>query len=319
MTITHPSKIAVGISSCLLGMKVRFDGGHKHNAYITKTLGQYFSFAPFCPEVESGMQTPRPPIQLRYTENGIRCVGTKDHSIDYTDQLNRCAYQQNHWLDNLCGYIFKKDSPSCGMERVKIYNNNDVPERGGTGLFAQFVKQQYPMLPMEEEGRLGDPYLRENFIQRVYVMQRWKQLNANQLNQHKLTVFHSQHKLIAMSHDQNLARELGRLAASASKNNMNEVAGQYGVDLMNCLKKVATRGNHVNVLQHIQGYLKTKLDPDDKAELIESIERYRLALLPLIVPITLLRHHFRKTPDPFIDQSFYMFPYPDEMTALNDI
>ncbi len=314
----HPKTIPVGISSCLLGHKVRFDGGHKNNGYISKTLGLYFKFVPFCPEVESGMGTPRPPVQLRYTQQGIRCVNVKDHRIDVTDQLNQCASHQSHWLDTLSGYILKKGSPSCGMERVRIYKN-DYPERVGTGLFADYVKRNYPMLPLEEEGRLGDPHLRENFIQRVFVMQRWKELTANKPNPHHLTVFHSQHKLIAMSHDQNLARDLGRLAASSTKNNIEEIILRYGLDLMSCLKKVATRGNHVNVLQHIQGYLKTKLDFDDKAELTDTIERYRLNQLPLIVPITLLRHHFRKNPDTFIDQSYYMSPYPQDMTVLNEI
>lgn len=314
----HPSKIRVGVSSCLLGEEVRYDGGHKNNAYIRKTLGQYFEFVPFCPEVESGMGIPRPPVQLRYTENGIRCVGVKDPGFDATEQLNACAAKQNHWLQILSGYILKKDSPSCGMARVKIYNNAHV-DRVGTGIFARYLLDHFPLLPVEEEGRLGDPRLRENFIQRVYVLQRWQQLCADLLTPHQLTVFHARHKLIAMSHDQNDARELGRLAASATQANMAQVSEHYALDLMACLKKTASRGNHVNVLQHIQGYLKTKLDADDKAELTETIERYRTDLLPLIVPITLLRHHFRKAPDPFIEQSFYMSPYPQELTVLNEI
>ncbi|PKM37639.1 MAG: hypothetical protein CVV06_04785 [Gammaproteobacteria bacterium HGW-Gammaproteobacteria-10] len=314
----HAHKIRVGISSCLLGEEVRFDGGHKSNAYIRKTLSHYFEFVPFCPEVESGMGIPRPTIQLRYTDRGVRCVGVKDHNIDVTDQLLGCAEQQRHWLAGLCGYILKKDSPSCGMTRVKIYRE-DHADRVGTGIFAQFVKDNFPLMPMEEEGRLGDPRLRENFIQRVYVMYRWKLLCAEPITPSRLTIFHSQHKLIAMSHDQNEAREIGRLAASAVKGNAQEIAGQYGTDLMRCLKKTASRGNHVNVLQHIQGYLKKSLDADDKAELTETIERYRLGLLPLIVPITLLRHHFRRQPDPFIEQSYYMSPYPEELTVLNEI
>ena len=230
------NKIPVGVSSCLLGQKVRYDGGHKNNDYINKTLGQYFQFLPFCPEMASGMNTPRPPIQLRQTEKGIRCVGVKDHNLDVTEQLKSCLSEQDHWLEGLCGYILKKDSPSCGMERVKVYKN-DYPDRIGTGIFAQHIKDHFPLLPIEEEGRLGDPYLRENFIQRVYVMQRWKQLNAGQLTLNNLMVFHSQHKLIAMSHDQNQARELGRLAASASQENLSLIAEQYASNLMACLKK----------------------------------------------------------------------------------
>ncbi len=311
-------KIPVGISSCLLGQNVRYDGGHKKNEYITETLGQFFHFIAFCPEMASGMQTPRPPIQLRQTDQGVRCVGVKDQQFDVTAQLQQSASKQAHWLAELCGYILKKDSPSCGMERVKVYKG-DYPHRVGTGIFAHYMQTHFPLLPLEEEGRLGDPHLRENFIQRVYVMQRWKQLIESGLSIHKLTVFHSRHKLIAMSHEQNQARALGKLAASANTENLQQVSQQYAEDLMKCLKITATRGNHVNVLQHIQGYLKTQLDKEDKAELIETIENYRLGYLPLVVPITLLRHHFRKNPDPFIDRSFYMTPHPQELAALNDI
>ena len=316
--IRHPDKIPVGISSCLLGEPVRYDGGHKSNDYVRKTLGLYFEFRPFCPEVASGMNIPRPPVQLRYTDHGIRCVGVKDHGIDVTEQLQTCADKQRDWVRGLCGYILKKDSPSCGMARVKIYKH-DYADRVGTGLFAQFLKENFPLLPLEEEGRLGDPHLRENFIQRVYVLHRWQRMCASPVTPERLTRFHSRHKLIAMSHDQNQARALGRLAATADNDNIDQVTAQYGQALMQVLTKIASRGNHVNVLQHIQGYLKKNLDTDDKAELGETIERYRTGIVPLIVPITLLKHHFRKQPDPFIEQSYYMSPYPDELTVLNDI
>lgn len=314
----HPRKIPVAISSCLLGQPVRYDGAHKSNDYVCKTLGEYFDFIPFCPEVESGMTIPRPSIQLRCTDRGIRCVDLKNHDHDVTDQLNTCSERQRHWLQDLCGYILKKDSPSCGMSRVKVYNN-DYADRVGTGLFAQFIKDNFQLLPLEEEGRLGDPHLRENFIQRVYVLHRWQQLHTDSVTPSRLTQFHSRHKLIAMSHDQNQARALGKLAASADKATIDRVAEQYARNLMQTLQKIATRGNHVNVLQHIQGYLKTNLDIGDKAEIIETIERYRLGYVPLIVPITLLKHHFRKQPDPFIEQSYYLSPYPEDLAVLNAI
>ena len=311
-------KIIVGISSCLLGNEVRFDGGHKRHSYIEQTLGQYFQFRPFCPEVESGMGIPRPVVQLRNTDHGIRCVEYKDHNVDVTERLRTVSEQQHHWLSGLCGYILKKDSPSCGMERVKVYGDH-MPTRNGTGIFAEYLKQQFPILPIEEEGRLGDPGLRENFIQRVFVMQRWQQLRQQPLTAHGLMTFHSRHKLIAMSHDQNQARMLGRIVAVSHSGSMDAMAERYISALMACLKIVATRGNHVNVLQHIQGYLKNKLDADDKKELIETIENYRLGIVPMIVPITLLKHHFRKQPDAFIDSSYYMSPHPAELALFNEI
>ena len=311
-------KIPVGISSCLLGDEVRYDGGHKRNSYIEQTLGRYFEFRRFCPEVACGMSIPRPPVQLRETELGIRCIGVNDHSLDVTEQLLDCSRQQDIWLSQLSGYILKKDSPSCGMERVKVFRN-DYPHRNGTGLFAQHIKTRFPLLPLEEEGRLGDPELRENFIGRIFVYQRWRDMVEHPLTSNKLMTFHSRHKLIAMSHDQNKAKNLGRIAASADDRNLRTIADHYIAALMCCLRIVSSRGNHVNVLQHIQGYLKKRLDGEDKRELTETIEKYRLGLLPLIVPVTLLRHHFRRQPDPFIEQSYYMSPYPDELALLNGI
>lgn len=311
-------KIQVGISSCLLGHQVRYDGAHKYHSYIEQTLGNYFQFRPFCPEVESGMGIPRPAVQLRETPLGIRCVGVKDHDLDLTEQLQSISTQQHDWLEGMCGYILKKDSPSCGMQRVKVYQD-DVPHRKGTGIFANYLQQTFPAMPVEEEGRLGDPILRENFVQRVYVLHRWRELCHQPLTASELMTFHSRHKLIAMSHDQNRTRDLGRIIAAVRAETIDAVAREYIVALMDCLKTIATRGNHVNVLQHIQGYLKTKLDDDDKHELIECIENYRQNRLPLIVPLTLLRHHFRKQPDAFIENSYYMQPHPGELALLNGI
>ena len=311
-------KVPVGISSCLLGEKVRYDGGHKNHSYINGTLSEYFEFKTFCPEMAIGMGVPRKPIRLVQVDEDVQCVGVKDETVNVTEQLDECANSQLSWQNELCGYIFKKDSPSCGMERVKVFINGQ-PHRKGSGIFAQRTMANLPYLPIEEEGRLGDSRLRENFIQRVYVLQRWRQLNHEGLTLHKFTQFHSRHKLIAMSHNQQDYRALGKLVATATKENLTQVADQYILDLMKALKTVATRGNHVNVLQHIQGYLKRALDADDKAELTEVVERYRLGELPLIVPITLLKHHFRKAPDEYISNAYYMSPHPQELKLLNQL
>ncbi|MFA5983396.1 MAG: DUF523 and DUF1722 domain-containing protein [Methylococcaceae bacterium] len=309
-------KIPIGISSCLLGELVRYDGSHKHNPYITGTLGEYFEFQPFCPEVEIGLGTPRPTIHLVNRAGKIHCVGVKDPSLDFTEPLRAHAEKLKPQQALLCGYILKKDSPSCGMERVKVYTNQQ-PKREGVGIYAQIMMQNNPLLPVEDEGRLGDPGLRENFIQRVYVLYRWQQMLADDLSVQKLTTFHARHKLIIMSHGD--YRELGQLVAKATKNNLMETAGIYILQLMQMLKKVVTRQQHVNVLQHIQGYLKKELDSVDKAELCELIERYRNGEIPLIVPLTLLKHHFRKSPDPYIEESYYLSPYPQELRLINQL
>lgn len=309
-------KIPVGISSCLLGQPVRFDGGHKLDSYIVGTLTAYFDFKPFCPEVAIGLGTPRPTIQLARVNNEIRSIGVKNPEFDVTSQLSDYANQQKPLHSELCGYILKKDSPSCGMERVKVYINGQ-PQKTGIGIYAEQIMRNNPLLPVEEEGRLGDPKLRENFIQRVYVLHRWRQLLAEGITPSGLTRFHARHKLIIMSHDNYV--ELGQLLANVTKTNVVEIADRYIVQLMINLKKVAHRKNHVNVLQHIQGYLKNELAADDKAELCEIIERYRQGEIPLIVPITLLKHHFRKSPDPYIEDSYYMSPYPQELQLINNL
>jgi uncharacterized protein YbgA (DUF1722 family)/uncharacterized protein YbbK (DUF523 family) len=309
-------KIPIGISSCLLGQAVRYDGGHKRDAYINGTLSEYFDFHPFCPEVEIGLGTPRPTIHLVKVDGTLRCVGIKDTEIDVTERLRLHAEQKKALHAELCGYILKNNSPSCGMERVKVYEGIQS-HKDGVGIYAQEMMRLNPLLPVEEEGRLGDAGLRENFIQRVYVLYRWKQMLETGLTPSDLTHFHARHKLIIMSHDD--YRDLGQLLASVTKANVADLAEQYILQLMMTLKKVAHRKNHVNVLQHIQGYLKKDLAADDKAELCEVIERYRNGYIPLIVPITLLKHHFRKSPDPYIDDSYYMSPYPQELRLINQL
>ena len=316
---TDESKIPIGISSCLLGERVRYDGGHKGHSYIMRTLGEYFEFKPFCPELAIGLGIPRKPIRLSRASGGdVRVVESDDSSKDYTEKLAECADAQQTWQRQLCGYILKKDSPSCGMERVKIWDDV-MPIREGVGVYADRMMQNVPYLPVEEEGRLGDAILRENFIQRVFVLRRWHQMVADGLTLAKLIDFHARHKLIIMSHDQIYYQKLGRLIASTSKQDLEEKASEYLLELMAGLKIRATRKNHVNTLQHIQGYLKNYLDKEDKQEMIQTIENYRTGMIPLIVPITLLNHFFRKHPNDYIENSWYMRPYPAELSLQNTI
>lgn len=310
--------IKIGISSCLLGANVRFDSGHKKNAYITGVLQDYFEFMPFCPEVEIGLGIPREPIRLLNINNEIRCQGTKNNELDVTDKLFDIAEKQKPWHDELCGYIVKKDSPSCGMERVKVYSKG-IPEKKGVGLYAKRLIENFPFLPIEEEGRLEDAHLRENFIQRVYIYARWKEMLQQPITLSRLQAFHAAHKYIFMSHDQIKAKELGAILAVTKNADMDALAVNYLESMMNVLKITASRNSHVNTLHHIQGYLKKYLDADDKQELTSMIKDYRQGLLPLIVPITLLRHHFRRHPHDYITQSYYMSPHPGELMLLNTI
>ncbi|MFT6751659.1 MAG: hypothetical protein ACI9VI_002477 [Candidatus Azotimanducaceae bacterium] len=315
----HTSKsIRIGISSCLLGENVRFDSGHKKNAYITGTLSEHFDFVPFCPEVEIGLGTPREPIRLVNIDNETRCVGSKNSELDVTEKLYDIAEKQKEWHQGLCGYILKKDSPSCGMDRVRLYKN-DMPSRTGVGLYAKQLMKNFPHLPIEEEGRLGDARLRENFIQRVYIYSRWKIMSQQSITIASLQAFHASHKYIFMSHDQNAAKALGAQLSGNQTEQLQIISSRYFGDMMSLLKVIATKKNHVNTLQHLQGYLKKHLDAEDKQELTSIIKEYHQGLLPIIVPITLLRHHFRRHPNDYISNSFYMSPHPSELMLLNTL
>lgn len=311
-------KIPLGISSCLIGEKVRFDGGHKQNRYILDTLGQYFSYRPFCPEMAIGLGVPRETIRLVEIDGRREAIGNKNAALNVTDALIQSAQNRQSWHRQIYGYIVKKDSPSCGMERVRVYHG-DQPQRIGVGLYTETMMQNFPNLPVEEEGRLGDPVLREGFVKRVFVYKRWHDMLADGLDWAALADFHGRHKLILYSHDQDLGRQLGRELSSAHSQLIEDYAAGYLSQLMAILKIFAKRSNHVNVLEHIRGYLKRDLDKSDKRELTDSIENYRLGLLPLIVPITLLRHHFRKIPNEYIERSYYMQPHPDELMLLNSL
>ena len=316
--VNQHEPIPVGISSCLVGEKVRFDGGHKQNRYILDTLGKYMTFRPFCPEMAIGLGVPRETIRLAEVEGSIRAIGNKNRHLDFTQPLVQIAQQQSDWHAQVYGYIVKKDSPSCGMERVRVYHG-EQPQRSGVGLYTQTLMRNFPCLPVEEEGRLGDPVLRENFVKRVFIYRRWHRLLESGLDWSSLTDFHARHKLILYSHNQDMGRRLGRELSAAHAGLIEDYAPHYLEQMMAILKISAKRSNHVNVLEHIRGYLKRDLGSIDKRELSDSIENYRRGLLPLIVPITLLRHHFQHHPNEYIERSYYMRPHPDELMLLNSL
>lgn len=312
--------IKVGVSSCLLGEKVRFDGGHKRNKFVVDSLSKHFTFVHFCPEMAAGLGKPRPAIHLKQVGDQVRLVQVKDNSIDVTDQLNTASAKAIEGMGELSGYILKKDSPSCGMARVRIYKEaNHPPDRDGRGVFVEALAKTHPNLPMEEEGRLSDPGLRENFIERVYVYNRWLVLENEGLSVKALMDFHTRHKLILLAHDEACYRELGPLVASLTPETLQEKAGQYIGMLMSSLKKRATRKRHTNVLMHVMGYLKKDLSSDDKEEFNQILDHYREGQVPLVVPLTLLRHHLRRAPKPYINQQHYLAPYPEDLMLRNSV
>ena len=311
-------RIAVGVSSCLLGQAVRFDGGHKRNDYVTETLSRYFDFLPVCPEIGIGLGTPRKTLRLVGCAEKPRAVMSGCGS-DVTEALAEYGARMARDLTHLRGYIFKKASPSCGMERVKVYDSNNIPVQAGVGIYARVLMRALPLLPMEEEGRLMDPLLREQFIARVYVYDRWLTMVSAGLTAHKLVQFHSAHKLLIMAHSQVHYRQLGQLVARAGRDDLATLAQRYITQLMQALKQRGTRKRHSNVLHHMSGYLKRHLTSSDKLELGALIDAYRIGQVPLVVPMTLIKHYLRRFPDAYVSLQYYLQPHPEPLGLRNNI
>lgn len=308
----------LGVSACLLGRKVRFDGGHKKDDYLTETLGRWAEWVEVCPEVELGLGIPRPSLRLEGAPDAPRLVMQKTRE-DLTERMEAWARRRVEKLDGLDGYILKKDSPSCGMERVRVYGKGGVPLKTGRGLYARALMERFPLLPVEEEGRLKDPSLRENFIERVFAHRRFRTFVASRPKPKDLVAFHTSQKMALSAHDQKTYRALGRLVADAGRRPMAQLLDAYGELLMRGLARPATRAKHADVLQHLAGHLKRVLDEGDRAELAAVIGDYRNGLVPLVVPITLLRHHFRRSPSEWVAQQTYLEPYPAELMLRNRV
>lgn len=312
--------IRIGISSCLLGQEVRFDGGHKRDRFLTDTFGSFVEWVSVCPEVEAGFGTPREAMRLINQDGRLRLVTVKT-GVDLTETMERYAGRRVQQLtqEELSGYVLKKDSPSCGLERVKVYGAQTIPARNGRGLFAAALRAHHPFLPIEEEGRLSDPRLRENFVERVFAYRRLRDLFAGRWTVGGLVQFHTAHKLTLMAHSVKAYRELGQLVAGAKSMHRADVEGRYTDGLMRALEVVATARRHTNVLQHMAGYFKNHLDDASRLELHTTIEDYRLGLVPLIVPITLIRHHVRHHHVSYLAGQVYLEPHPKELMLRNHV
>jgi uncharacterized protein YbgA (DUF1722 family)/uncharacterized protein YbbK (DUF523 family) len=314
-----PARIVIGVSACLLGKEVRFDGGHKRSRFITDSLAGHFEFSAFCPEVAIGMGTPRQPIRLTGDTSNPEAVGVKTPELNVSQPLRAYGKKVAGDIHDLCGFIFKKDSPSCGMQRVKVYNEKGMPERSGTGLFAREIMNAHPLLPVEDEGRLNDADLRENFVTRVYVFARWKALIDNGISKSGLIRFHTRHKYLLMSHSNEMYRELGQMLSDLNRASLDEIADSYISRLMQTLSVPATRKRHTNVLQHLLGYLKNSLDSAHRMDLDRTIDAYRSGEFPLVVPIRMLQHHFSMHPHPYISEQVYLDPHPQNLKLRNTL
>jgi uncharacterized protein YbgA (DUF1722 family)/uncharacterized protein YbbK (DUF523 family) len=310
--------IRLGVSSCLLGQSVRFDGGHKRDAFVADLLGRHVEWVPVCPELEAGLGVPRPAMRLVRTGRSVRLQEIRS-GRDHTARMQRFAARRLRELRalELCGYVLKKDSPSCGMARVRIYGETGQPRREGAGLFAAALRTAQPCLPVEEEGRLHDPALRENFVERVFAYRRLRDLFRGRWTAGRLVAFHTAHKLQLMAHSQQAYAELGRLVAGQKQRPRAELRRRYTDAFMAALSRIAARGRNANVLQHAAGHLKQHLDAAARRELAELIHDYRRGLVPLVVPITLLHHHARAHAVAYLQGQTFLEPHPRELMLRN--
>jgi uncharacterized protein YbgA (DUF1722 family)/uncharacterized protein YbbK (DUF523 family) len=312
--------LRLGISRCLLGEEVRFDGGHKRDNFLTEVLGRYVEWVPVCPEVEAGLGTPREAMRLVGDPQDPRLVTIKS-GMDHTRALETMTTNRIEELKNLdlSGYVFKKGSPSCGIERVRIYTEHGMPSQNGVGLFARAFIEQFPLIPVEDEERLGDPMLRENFIERVFCYRRWQDLVQCGVTRQALARFHTIHHYLLLARHPQQCEVLGRLISQAHQYRPKELAHRYGELFMKALVVKATVRKHVNVLQHILGYFKERLGAHEKAELLGVIGDYHHGLTPLIVPLTLIKHYVQIFDVSYIRDQVYLNPHPKELMLRNHV
>ena len=306
--------LRLGISRCLLGEEVRYDGSHNRDNFLTEVLSRYVEWIPVCPEVEAGLGTPREAMRLVGDPQNPRLV-TIESKIDHTHALETMARNRIEKLKelDLSGYVFKKNSPSCGIERVRLYNEQGVPSRKGVGLFARAFIEQFPLIPVEEEGRLCDPALRENFIERVFCYRRWQDLLLSGVTKQALVQFHTIHKYLLMAHHPQQYEMLGQLVGQAHQCRPKDLARRYGELFMKILAVKATVRKHVNVLQHMIGHFKERLGAYEKAELLGVISDYHRGHSPLVVPLTLIKHYVRMFDVSYIREQVYLNPHPKEL------
>ncbi|AIW16739.1 DUF523 and DUF1722 domain-containing protein [Vibrio tubiashii] len=310
----NQQQIKIGISSCVLGERVRFDSGHKISKFVTKELTPYFEFVPVCPEVGSGMPVPRPTIRLMSNEDRIALVETKDPTKEHTQAV--VDYSKSKVIElereQLCGYIVCAKSPTCGMERVKVYKKNSA-ENVGVGLYTNELIKAMPWLPVEEDGRLNDPVLKENFITRIYTLKDFYDSIGDEPTRGKIVAFHSRYKLTLMAHHPTSYKELGKLVANVKDYDIEEFYKLYRQGLMAAMTHRASRKNNTNVLMHLQGYFKRALSRSQKKELVQVIEDYRVGLLPLLAPLTLIKHYLAAHPDSYLEDQAFLQPHPQEL------
>ena len=318
-TAAVPGCVRLLVSACLLGENVRYDGQHKYDAFLVEMLGPFVEWERVCPEVDCGLPTPRPSMHLVGDPKAPRLISRS--GADLTEPMQRFTQARLGELASvdLCGYVCKKDSPSSGMERVKVYNDRGMSERSAAGLFTAAFMERFPLVPVEEEGRLHDAELREWFVERVFCRRRWLDLLRDGMDRGRLVEFHADHKFLLLAHGRTGHAALGRLVASAKTHRTDDLFAEYERGFVAALRQRSTKKKVIDVLQHMLGFFKKELTRDEKAELLEAIEAYRRSLTPLVVPLTLIKHYVRKYDVDYLARQVFLSPYPAELMLRNHV
>jgi uncharacterized protein YbgA (DUF1722 family)/uncharacterized protein YbbK (DUF523 family) len=312
-------KPIIGISKCLLGENVRYDGKNKLDFYLRDMLGKHVKYIPICPEVESGMSIPREPIKLLESKGKIHLI-TEETNNDITEQMDSWIKKQIKYLSNknLCGFIFKSKSPSCGLSDAEVSRKNTIT-KDGIGLFARAFVESFPLVPVIDEKHLNDPRIKENFIEQIFLVNRWKNMKEKTKSMKNLTDFHKSHKYLIMAHSPEGLKKLGRLLANPKKNSLNELYERYFELLIKYIQKPTTVKRNTNVLMHLMGYFKKDLTYQEKDELKHLIEQYLFEHIPLIVPITMINHYVKKYKKEYLEKQVFLNPGYTELMLRNHV
>jgi uncharacterized protein YbgA (DUF1722 family)/uncharacterized protein YbbK (DUF523 family) len=318
--MTSGTKFPVGVSSCLLGEAVRYDGGHRRNPFLTDALGDYVEWVPVCPEVGAGLGVPREPCRLVRAGGDVRMIGNETER-DVTAAVRDYAESEMSRLDSLRlrGFVLKKNSPSCGMRTVPVYGAGETPLRDGAGLFAAALMDRFPLLPVEDEDDLEDPRIRDNFLVRIFAYDRWIRLLATEPKPKDIVAFHTGHKMLILAHSPRHYVSLGRLVSKAGIAPTADLLREYEAGFMECLREIASRGRHTNVLEHLSGYLKDAAGADEKTELHDAIQEYRRGRVPLTTPRALLHHRLKRLRNEWVEAQVYLEPFPRELALRSAI
>jgi len=302
----------IGVSACLLGEPVRFNGGHSRDRFLTQALAPYVDWVPVCPEMEIGLGTPRE--TLRLTDAG-RLVSQS--GLDHTGAMTGLAGRRRGELAGLSGYVVKSRSPSCALRSARVHAGDQAIGRTGQGVFTGRVLAADPLLPVEEEGRLNDPALRETFVEQVFARARLGRLFGGPWRLRDLVGFHARHKLQLMAHDPARCREAGRLTATAQARPAGAVRADYTAAFGAALARRIGRGRHSNALHHAFGLVSGQLDDARRHDILTTIDAYRRGEVPLSVPVALLRHQARGCGAGYLEAQTYLDPFPAALGLRN--